>query len=131
MFMNPYDSLDRLHKMMKEREFPSNFYTKTTYTDPKSDKVKFKTFEDKTVAKVVAPGFKKDEITVTIRNDKFIIHMEANDSNPFNREYTEVSFEVDHCFVNNEVTMQLEDGILTINIPKSGDKESDEFQLNF
>ena len=131
MFMNPYDSLDRLHKMMKEREFPNNLYTKTTYTDPKSDKVKFKTFEDKTVAKVVAPGFKKDEISVTIRSDKFIIHMEADESNPFSREYTEVSFSVGHHFINNEVSMKLEDGILTINIPKSGDKESDEFQVEF
>lgn len=67
----------------------------------------------------VLPGFKKEDVTVSVNNYQLKVSAKAED-----RSYTD-TVAIATCFDRKNITSKLENGILTVNLPKQPQESSE------
>lgn len=67
---------------------------------------------------IPVPGFKKDEITIEVKNNRLVIEGKAEDGTFYKRSFSK-SFLIPESVSIDDIEAKLEDGILKLSLPES------------
>lgn len=120
---NPYSLFDLmkldLDSTLEKNLFPTTLTSKKIYSN-------IKEMEEYVLLELVVPGFKKNEIEITLENNGLLVKGKKEEKNTEKYILNEYSFATEfsrNFKINPNVDMdsissQLEDGVLTIKVPR-------------